>query len=576
MIVALICIFLLNENSFFETEEERDFEVILRDIEYLKNNPIDINIADVEALSKIPFLSLTDCLKIVQYRQERGPFHSLEDLLNIQGFDPYLFDNIKPYITVKAKPFKIEKLTTRLRLKTKIPKDQNSLEYYTKSKGIFSQYNIFLVTEKDPYESSFFDYYAAGIVIDEGKRKIALGKYNLDLGSGVALSTVGSFFHSIDFRVMTHERGILPYTSSLENGGFFGTALSDSLLVNYTLFYSNQKLDGRIDSLGFARSFDESGDHIDSASLSRKDRITEELVGYDVHYRFTNLLVSHRSYWCTYSPEFACRDSLTRFYGGNFWISGIGLKYFGDLFVLFSEWARSFKNRIGGLFGFSGFFSYIDFNLAGKYFPVGFYSPKGVESKADYVGGTLDIRHRSRIGDLGTTVTIDNKTDEDSTKYGLRLNFEKKFGILNARLQVRWRYRGEMKDLSGSRVFLRITPLRWLFFDVRFEEKYVYSITEFEKGIFGAVEVGVKYKGVNLRMRYGLFDTDSYASRIFAYEADLPGIVNNRMLYNEGKYGFVYCSFKPMRHLQLSFKYSVLKRDSFLTKQFGCQLDGRL
>ena len=576
MIGLLMCLLLLNEDPFFETEEERDFEVILRDIEDLRNNPIDINVADVAALSRIPYLSLADCLRIVHHREEYGPFRSLDDLLNIQGFDLPLLSTIRPFIIIKAKALAVEKATTRMRLATKIPPQENSLKYYTRTQGVVGQYTISLVTEKDPYENSFFDYYGAGMVIDEGKRKIALGKYNLDLGTGVVLSTVGSFFRSIDFHVMTHERGIVPYTTSFENGGFFGAAISDSLVFDYTLFYSYQKLDGRIDSLGFASSFDESGVHTDSASLSRKDRISEELFGYDVRYRFSNLLISQRSYWCTYDPAFAARDSLTQFYGKHFMISGIALTYFGDLFVVFSEWARTYRNRIGGLFGFSGFFPYFDFNCAGKYFPAGFYSPKGVESDDDYVGGTVDLKHHSPIADIGATVTIDNKTEEDSVKYGLRLNFEKKIGIVSARVQVRWRYREEVKDLSGSRVFVRITPLRLFFFDIRFEEKYVYGETAFEKGIFGAVELGVEYKGLRLRMRYGLFDTDSYASRIFAYETDLPGILNNRMLYDEGNYGFVYCSFAPVKKLRLSLKYSIIRRDVLTSKQFGCQVDGRL
>lgn len=576
MIGLLICLILLTEDPFFETEEERDFDVILKDIEDLKNNPIDINSADIGALSRIPYLSLVNCLKIVHYREEHGSFRSLDDLLHIQGIDPLLLSTIRPYIIIKVKPLEVEKVTTRIRLKTKIPPEKNSLEYYTRTQSIIGQYNIFLITEKDPYESSFFDHYAAGMVIDEGKRTIALGKYNLDVGAGVMLSTVGSFFRSVDFHVMTHERGIVPYTSSLENGGFFGAAISDSLLLDYTLFYSNQKLDGRIDSLGFARSFDESGEHTDSASLSRKDRINEGLFGYDVRYRMPNFLIAHRSYWCTYDPPFVARDSLTQFYGGRFWISGIGINYVGDRFVVFSEWTRAYRNRIGGLFGFSGFFPYIDFNCAGKYFPAGFYSPKGVESDDDYVGGTVDLKHHSPIVDVGATVTVDNKAEEDSVKYGLHLNFEKKIGIVNARVRLRWRYRKEMKDLSGSRVFVRITPVRWFVFDVRFEEKYVYNETFIEKGIFGAVEIGVDYKKLRLRMRYGLFDTDSYASRIFAYEIDLPGVLNNRMLYNEGYYGFVYCSFAPLKQLRLGLKYSVMTRDAVSIKQFGCQVDGRL
>ncbi len=576
MIAILLFAFLSDEATIFEIEEEKDLEIILKEIEYLRYNPIDINTADFKELTKIPYLSINDCLKIIRYREKHGYYSSPKDLLNVPGFYHFLFDKIKNFVTVKAKPIRIEKFASRIRLKTEIPKKELSEKYYTKTQCSYNQYNIFLVTERDPYESSFFDYYATGIVIDEGARKFAFGKYNLDLGSGVLLSPLGSFFYSIDFSMIMRERGILPYTSVLENSGFFGAALSDSLFLKYTLFYSNQKLDGRIDSLGFARSFDESGEHTDSLSLSRKDRINEEIFGYDIKYRFSNVLVSNRTYWCTYNPGFVCSDSFTEFYGDKFWASGIELKYFGDFFVIFSECARSYNDHIGGLFGFSGYFPYIEFNLAGKYFPVGFYSPKGVEALDDYIGGAVDIKHISKIANFGTTLTIDDKTDEDSIKYGLRLNFEKGIGIVNAKFQIRWRYTAQTMDISGSRVFLRIKPIKHIFLDLRLEEKYAYELDEVEKGIFGALELGMQFDRLGFRMRYGRFNTDSYASRIFAYETDLPGIINNRMLYYKGDYGFIYASFKPVRLFKVSAKYSLVKRNAVSKKQLGCQLDVRL
>jgi len=576
MIALLLLLILSDDPMLFEVEEDKDLEIILRDMEYLRNNPIDINTASFDELTRIPYLSISDCLKIVEYREKKGPYNSLGDLLNIPGFDIILFDMIKHFIVVKAKPFKIEKFAIRMRAQTEVPKKELSEEYYTKTECSFGPYTIFFITEKDPYENSLFDYYAPGIMIDQGTRKIVLGKYNLDLGSGIMLSPIGSFFYSTDFRIMIKERGIIPYTSVLENSGFFGAAYSDSLFLKYTLFFSNQKLDGRIDSLGFASSFDESGDHTDSISLDRKDNISEKIFGYDIRYQFSDLLISNRTYWCSYNPEFVCSDSFTKFYGGKFWTSGLGLKYSRDFFVMFSEFVRSYKDRIGGLFGFSGYFPYIDFNLVGKYFPVGFYSPKGVEAKDDYIGGTIDIKHRSKIANLGLTLTMDNRTEDDSMKYNLRLNFEKKIGILNAKFQMRWRYLAQTKNLSGSRVFIRMKPVKKIFIDLRLEERYVYSSDGIEKGLFGGLELGTEFKRLKIRMRYGIFNTDSYAARIYVYETDLPGIIHNRMLYNKGNYGFIYVSIKPVDMLKIGLKYSVVNRDTLSLKKLGCQIDVKL
>jgi hypothetical protein len=145
---------------------------------------------------------------------------------------------------------------------------------------------------------------------------------------------------------------------------------------------------------------------------------------------------------------------------------------------------------------------------------------------------------------------------------------------LNARVNVRRRYRAERKDLSGSEVLLRLMITRSLFFDLRFEEKSVYN-EQVESGIFGALEIGLDFKKLDIRARYGIFDTDSYAARIYAYEIDLPGIVNNRMLYGKGNYGFVYVSVRPLQQIKVGMKYSAVYRDSIADKQIGGQIDFR-
>ncbi len=572
MTLLLLLVIALPEDLIFRTEQDIDLELILTDLENLKMNPIDINQATVEELARVPYLSLNICIKIVEYRESRGAFRSLDDLLQISGIDRPLIDVLRPYLTVGVKRIKLENVAVRTRASTILPVEDRSVAYYTRSGLALDEYRLYAVTEKDPFESAFFDHYAAGLLVDEGIRKFALGKYNLDIGAGVVLSSIGSFFRGLDFRIMMNERGVIPYTSTIENGGFFGAAFTDSLYLTYTLFYSNQSLDGRVDSMGFARSFDNSGQHVDSLSLSRKDRIDEEIFGYDFRYRTQNMLISNRTLFCNYDPAFATTDSLENFFGQDFYISGLEFRYFGGSFVMFSELARSWKNHVGGLFGFSTAFASLDFTLAGRYFPPAFYSPKGIEAVANHAGGTLDLRHHSRIFEAGLNISLDNKIDEDTTKYDIRLSLSKRLGILDARMNLRRRYRAEENDISGSDILLRLSPVRFLFLDMRFEQRSVFQET-MENGLFAAVELGLDLENYDARVRYGFFNTDSYAARVYAYEIDLPGIVNNRMLYGQGHYGFVYASIKPRPWMKLSAKYSAISRDDEQDRKLGAQVD---
>ncbi len=572
MILFILLLAAVVDDVVFETEQIIDFELILNDLEYLRVHPLDINRAGVGDLAKIPFLSLNDAIKIVDYRAEHGPYASLDDLTNIPGFGRSLIDALAPFLAVRAKAAAVRRVNARARLQSSLPASRSSAECYTRTNILFDEYRVYTVTERDPYEDRFFDHFAAGLIIDEGKRTFALGKYNLDIGAGAMLSPVGSFFRGMDFRIMLNERGVVPFTSTAEDGGFFGAALSDSFLIRYTLFYSNQKLDGSVDSLGFARSLDPSGEHVDSLSLSRRDRINEEIRGLDLRYRSDDLLIAGRAYLCTYEPGFAAEDSTEDLYGHEFFMAGAEFRYFGDNYVIFSEIARSFRDRVGGLFGISTAFPFCDVNVCGKYFPRGFYSPKGIEAVPDRAGGTLDLKHHSSIVDVGFSLTLDNELDEDTAKQDLRLSFEKRIGMLDARVLLRRRYRGEAVDLSGSEVLLRLMAARYFFLDLRFEERTVYE-EEAQRGLFVALEAVVDMKRWDARVRYGVFDTDTYASRIYAYEIDLPGVVNNRMLYYKGTYGFAYVSVRALENVKVTAKYSVVNREAVSDRRIGCQVD---
>ena len=569
--LILIFLFTTLNQDLFETEQDKDFETILFELEMLKNNPIDLNIADLKELSKIPFLKPVDCLKIIGYREKLGRFETVDDLLKIKGFNKELIELIRPYVTVKTKPIKWKVVQNRLRFKKNLDK-KDSEEYYTRNIFEINDCKIFLVTEKDPYESSFFDYYSAGILIDEGKRRFVLGNYNLDFGSGIILSTTGTFFRGTDFRMLTHERGIIPYTSTMENGGFFGAALSDTLFINYSIFYSNQKLDGRIDTSGYARSFDPSGNHTDSASLARKDRIREEIFGYNLCYSRGNLQIGQTTYWSNYEPSFICSDSTIDFYGRDYFMSGMNLNYYTDRFILFAELARSFQNRLGSVFGWTGLLPYnFEFNLAGKYFNPGFYAPKGDEADEDYIGLYFDLYNSSKIIDAGTTINIYTNNQADTNNYDLRFNLSKTIGFVETKIRLGWLYQENRKEFSGSRIFLRVKPKRFLYLDLRLEEKYDYGEI-LKRGIFGGIELGIDTRLIDAKLRYGLFDIDSYSTRIYVYEPDLPGIINNRMVYGNGRCGFTYFTVQPAKNINISIKFAFMERDS-LKKELGTQLD---
>jgi competence protein ComEA len=69
-----------------------------------ENNPtpqavININIASIEELDLLPDIGLAKAKQIVTYREEHGPFLTIEDIQNVPGIGEGVYNKIKELIT---------------------------------------------------------------------------------------------------------------------------------------------------------------------------------------------------------------------------------------------------------------------------------------------------------------------------------------------------------------------------------------------------------------------------------------------------------------------------------------------
>lgn len=61
---------------------------------------VDINRADLWLLEALPDIGHTRAQAIMEYRQQNGPFHSLEEIIRVPGINLNTFEKIKHLITL--------------------------------------------------------------------------------------------------------------------------------------------------------------------------------------------------------------------------------------------------------------------------------------------------------------------------------------------------------------------------------------------------------------------------------------------------------------------------------------------
>ena len=77
-------------------EEARDRLVVLY---YTK---IDLNLATRDELYELPAMTYTLADKVLELRKKRGRFNRVGDLAGVKGMTPAIYDQVKPFVTVKS------------------------------------------------------------------------------------------------------------------------------------------------------------------------------------------------------------------------------------------------------------------------------------------------------------------------------------------------------------------------------------------------------------------------------------------------------------------------------------------
>jgi len=86
------------ENILEDITEDKDNSQFYDQVEYLLENPININNATEDDLIQIPFLDREDAAVIIKQRNALGKFDSPEQLRNTTGVSEDVINKILPFL----------------------------------------------------------------------------------------------------------------------------------------------------------------------------------------------------------------------------------------------------------------------------------------------------------------------------------------------------------------------------------------------------------------------------------------------------------------------------------------------
>ncbi len=465
-----------------------------------------------------------------------------------------------------------------------------------------------ILGEKDAGEEFFsgsnphgFDFYSAHFFIqNQGKLKaLALGDYHLEFGQGLTLWSGLAFGKSAAaIGIQKRQRGVRPNTSVNENLFFRGAAATFALLpeLDLSAFYSNKNVDAGLnqaDSLDNEEfvfsSINESGFHRTPNEVARKDAVNEQIFGGNLSFRKSGFRVGLTAYKTLYNITLKKQTSpyqLYDFQGKDNFNAGADISYANRFLSVFGEFSLSQNGGkallAGGIFNLH---PRLTFSLLYRYFApeyqVFYAIPFSENSRAKnesgiYFGAVINTGERSSFKvyyDMFRFPWLKYRVDQPSDGDEFSLLYE---NHLNRHFNFNIRYRSERKLLNSSsedavlhkvtpkrrqslRFHINYSPFHQLMLKSRVEfSRYEHETEETSNGYLIYQDIQFKPDAFPLKisMRYALFNTDTYDSRIYAYENNVLYKFSIPAYYYQGSRFYILLSYPLNRHITFWLHFS--------------------
>ncbi len=556
--------------------EELNYEEWLEPLYTLYQHPLDLNRADRDDLSALIFLNERQITELLEHRVKFGRYLSLYELQALESFTLEEIRRLIPFVTVSEgwgdlRPKSVLRravdhyLVLRADMTLEVPQGFKEGKYAGTRQRYYTRYRLSrskdfslgFISEKDPGEKNFLDYTAFHLQVQHkgNLRNLVVGDYLLQFGQGLVFAggyAAGKGGEPV-YSTRRSNLGIKPYNSLVENGGFRGGAATYRLgRIEVTGMGSYKRKDASVSEEDEFTSLLSAGMHRTEGEISSRKAITEQNLGGNIRYISDHLQVGFSVLTTRFDRDFRKRDLPYNGYefGGRYnTVWGPNVSWTRYNFTFFAEAARSSSGGYGYIAGLVGSLGkQVEVSLNRRHYGVNFHTLYGNA----FSEGSRTINERGVYGGLKYKISrewelagyydsfqfpwLKYRVDGASAgqDFQVRLNYRptRKFTSW-----VAWRGDSKLRNVSGSNSVMRELAeverrtavagmdyqpaLAW-----KFQSKVQYNTfqsgdTAPGRGWAVIQDVEVRYRRMQFKTRVAGFRTDSYDTRIYAYENDV-------------------------------------------------------
>ncbi|NQT25693.1 helix-hairpin-helix domain-containing protein [candidate division KSB1 bacterium] len=600
---------------------ESDFSA--EQIASLEEHPIDLNKAGIQDLTAFPLITPHLARRIVEQRRDHGPFKSFMEFILRLNLDKSFWQQLKSFFKVTNRK---QQRQPRFRLRNRVtyntPHSKGLLENDYPGAPVKSYgrirlrpseiFEIGILSEKDAGEPNWTDHTVGFLQLSlrEETVRILIGNFIVESGFGLVLWGPYRFSGGSNpiapYKVGV--RGPVGYVSADENHSLRGVA-GEIQMRKWTghLYASDSRMDASLSQNGTIQSFGTSGLHRTESELFREDTASEKLLGLDISRAFSKGVVGvtafNNQYTLPWAADLECplefsddRNTVAGIYysltfrdwnfngeiaasksGGTAIISNalyettlfstaLSLRnYEPDFHNLHANGPARYatQNEQGGTFGLLLKKQFMDrvsirydlfrrpwnsYSMSIPYYGNDFFIQ--VE-KTLIKDQKLQIRYRIRREEDNYIQMLD--TGRESSTIGQRIHQQVRVD-LQSKLTKKWTLRHRLEWVCFSE------PGRKPLEIVRESGFLIFHEIRYQP--FPALRISVRYTG---------FQSDSYDSRLYTYESDVPGGFSIPVLYGQGARHYILMDYKIRKWCRLGIKYSEIYHDR--ESEWGSGLD---